>query len=146
MNQQSNLIPFRFAWRGFFAGLAGPLAVLFIAVRRDDPYPLAINFFVPLLLMVVGSGGIGALSGFIIGLLYLDGMRVGFGVRLLVTLGISSCVPLAFFILFSGDEIDESRLLWMARETVITALLLGLLPALVTTPWGISKRKEEEAQ
>jgi hypothetical protein len=119
MKQEPDLTPFRFAWRGAAGGFIGPLAFVLFCMYCNPIFYLA-----PLSLMVVvvGGGG-GALSGFIIGLFYTDGMRVGLAVRLIVALGIATFVALPFV-----------TVLQMAvQDMIFFVLITGLPPAMVTT-------------
>ena len=103
--------------------------------REENSWTLT-PLIVPLI-VVGGFGGIlGAVSGFIIGLFYSDGFRVGLAVRLLVALGIPVFVVLPFVIVWGADP----------RATIYYTLIMGLLPAIATTPRLVRRLTQGEVQ
>jgi hypothetical protein len=141
MKPEPDLTPFRFAWRGALGGLIGPVGLVLFFVWRD-PNPMVVVYLFPFgLVAAVGGAVVGAISGFIIGLFFTDGMRIGFVVRLAITLGISVLPPLVLVILFNGPNAQGA-----INFMILMTLTLGLMPAITTSPWGISKRKKGEVQ
>lgn len=139
MKHQSELSPFRFAWRGLLGGTIGPMTcfLVFSNPRRGA----CISFL--LLVVVFIGGGIGAISGFIIGLLYKDGLEIGCLHRLAVSLGLSLGVLLVFVILFVDGKATTFSWVELLRNLIIGTLILGSLPAVATSPWLFSSPKEK---
>ena len=132
MKREPDLTPMHFGWRGAIAGFTGPCALFLFLLR----YPTVRGTLelVVALLVVGGFGGIlGAVSGLIIDLFYSNGFRVGLAFRVFVALSVPTFAVLPFLIALRAG-------IW---ETIFYALIMGLLPAIVTTPRWVSARPKQ---
>jgi uncharacterized protein involved in response to NO len=127
MKRQPDLTAFKFACRGMLGGIIVPgvFGTILILWTMDErtflPVPPIVAAY------VIFGGAIGVVVGFIIGLLYSNGLHVGFFKRLSISSGLTAFASALLMITFGSHD-------WLRDAQIVGFLVLisGILPAVTT--------------
>ena len=131
MKQEPDLTPFRYAWRGALGAFIGPFILIVFVASQDVYQRFWMLVYLPTFALILAcTAGVGAITGFILGQLYVDRGKVRLWIRLFVGLGLPASLLTVVTSLSGADWPWVDRIRWVSINT----LVIGLLPSLISTP------------